>query len=89
MKKRIQEKIEKNSKVIAIIQLGKNGYSDSFVNELEEQLQKNKVIKLRILKNAPFDDRNQAFDFIKKNLPRSVKMSEIKGWTAILTKVKR
>ncbi|MHA1972247.1 MAG: YhbY family RNA-binding protein [Candidatus Hodarchaeales archaeon] len=79
---------EKNSVKKPVIQLGKNGYSDNFVSELEEQLQKNKEVKLRILKNAPFDDRNQAFDFLKKNLPKTIEICEIKGWTALLRKIK-
>lgn len=69
----------------SLLNIGKTGISKDFVLELEEQVKKRKIVKIRILKNAPFKDRSEAVSAIQRQIP-SVKVVEVRGWTVIIAK---
>ena len=71
---------------VPTIQIGKNGLTESLFNELKDQLKIHRAIRVRILKNAPFEDRKMALTQLEQNLPSSLKIVEKKGWTAIIEK---
>ncbi len=69
---------------IPTIQLGKNGLTESFFKEIKDQLKVHAAIRVRILKNAPFEDRKTAVAQLEQNLPNPLKIVEKRGWTAII-----
>lgn len=71
---------------IPTIQIGKNGLSEAFFNELKEQLKVYKRIRVKILKNAPFDNRKVALSHLEQRLPSNMHLIETRGWTAIIEK---
>lgn len=68
---------------IPVIQLGKNGVSDSFIAELKSQLKKNKVVKVKMLKSS----RGEADG---REIPKEVaaklraELVDVRGYTFIL-----
>jgi RNA-binding protein YhbY len=72
----------------ASLQIGKNGLSNSFVEELNARLRQNGVIKLKFLKNAPFKTRESALSELKKVISDETKILETRGWTVILQRKK-
>ena len=68
------------------LQVGKNGLSDSFLIELDNRLKKEKTVKIKFLKNAPFSSRQEAFSALKAVLDRNFEVIETRGWTATLQK---
>ncbi len=76
-----KKKREKIGKEVSVIQIGKHGVSNVLLTELNEQLKKKKLVKVRILKNAPFKDRSEAFSTLQKKLPKA-ELVKVRGWTA-------
>ena len=70
---------------VNVLRIGKKGISTELLNELEEQLRKNKFIKVRFLRNAPFKDRAECFAIIRQRL-KNVEVMDIRGRTAIIKK---
>ncbi|UCE12150.1 MAG: YhbY family RNA-binding protein [Candidatus Heimdallarchaeota archaeon] len=68
----------------SLLNIGKTGISNDFVRELKEQLKKRKIIKIRILKNAPFKGRLEAVSILRNQIP-SVEVVEVRGRTVIIT----
>ncbi|PWI49568.1 hypothetical protein CEE45_00110 [Candidatus Heimdallarchaeota archaeon B3_Heim] len=68
------------------LQVGKNGLSDSFLNELNNRLKKDKTIKIKFLKNSPFNSRQEAVSALKAILNSNSEVIETRGWTVIIQK---
>ena len=68
----------------ASLQIGKNGLSTSFIEELNSRLQQSGVLKIKFLKNSPFKTREIALSELKKILSADDKILETRGWTVIL-----
>jgi RNA-binding protein YhbY len=86
MKKNLKENSTQIWQNSSILQIGKKGVTSSFLEELEEQLNHNKYLKIKILKNAPFDNRSDAFKVLKQKLPPDIEFVEKRGRTVIVTK---
>ncbi len=82
-----KKKHEKTQKEVSVVQIGKHGISNVLLTELNEQLKKKKIVKVRILKNAPFKDRSEAFSTLQKKL-QSADLVNIRGWTAVVIEKK-
>lgn len=76
-----KNQLKKLGKEMPLIQIGKQGVSSELLKELNEQLKKKKIVKVRILKNAPFEDRSEAFSTLQKELPNA-DIVRVRGWTA-------
>ena len=72
----------------ASLQIGKNGLSNAFVEELSSRLKQDGIIKLKFLKNSPFKTRESALSELKKVLTDETKILETRGWTVILKRKK-
>ena len=70
----------------ATLQVGKNGITQTFLTELDDRLKKNKIIKIKFLKNSPFSNRKEAFSSLEEKLESKVSILETRGWTVILRK---
>ncbi len=68
------------------LQVGKNGLSESFLIELSNRLKKEKIVKIKFLKNAPYNTRQEAITILKTVLNRNTEVVEKRGWTVILKK---
>ncbi len=84
MNKKKQEKIGKE---VSVVQIGKNGISNELLTELNEQLKKKKIVKVRILKNAPYKDRSEAFSTLQKKLSNA-DLVKVRGRTVVVTEKK-
>lgn len=69
-------------------QVGKNGVSPSVLKELEERFKQKKIIKIKLLKNGPYENRSEAVQKLQQHLPKEVELLEVRGWTVILRKNK-
>ena len=72
----------------ASVQIGKNGLTSELIDELISRLKRNGLLKIRFLKNSPFETRDAAFSELKKHLSENVDILETRGWTVILQKKK-
>ena len=70
----------------ASLHIGKNGLSPNFIEELNSRLKQNNIIKIKFLKNSPFETRENAFTELQKILNNDIKILETRGWTAVLQK---
>ncbi len=72
------------------LQLGKNGLSKSFIKEVRRRLEKNGVVKIRVLKNFirvnKDIDRREVAEKVAKIV--GAKLLEVRGYTFILVKDK-
>lgn len=84
MKEIKTEKKSKFTQELVLIQIGKNGITENLMGELEDQLKRKKSVKVKILKNSPYNSREEAFEALRQRLPPKVKLVEIKGWTVII-----
>ncbi|MDI9471521.1 MAG: ribosome assembly RNA-binding protein YhbY [Tissierellia bacterium] len=64
-----------------VLHIGKSGLSQSFLNELDQALEKHELIKLRLLDNSPFDFAEQMEDLLRES--RSEFVSRV-GKTLVL-----
>ena len=72
----------------ASLQIGKNGLSNTFIEELNSRLKHDGIIKLKFLKNSPFKTRERALSELEKVLTDETKILETRGWTVILKRKK-
>ncbi|MFX0185348.1 MAG: YhbY family RNA-binding protein [Candidatus Hodarchaeota archaeon] len=86
MKKNLKEKSTQIWQNSSVLQIGKKGVTNSFLEELKEQLNNNKYLKIKILKNSPFENRSDAFKVLKQKLPLDIEIVEKRGRTVIVTK---
>jgi len=79
--------MEKTAPVVevAVVQLGKSGVTDSFIDELKAQIKKKKTVKVRILRSAKEgkDRRDIALDVAAKC---GAVLSDMRGNTFVLSK---
>jgi len=70
---------------VAVVQLGKSGVTDSFIDELKAQIKKKKTVKVRILRSAKEgkDRRDIALDVAAKC---GAVLSDMRGNTFVLSK---
>ncbi|MFW9856040.1 MAG: YhbY family RNA-binding protein [Candidatus Thorarchaeota archaeon] len=71
----------------AILQIGKNGFSIDVFTELEMQLKRHKVVKIRVGKSAPFSSKEEALTALRDSLPQHIRIVEARGWTVILERI--
>lgn len=69
-----------------ILQIGKNGLSSVVLAELQAQIKRHQIIKIRILETAPFPSKGDAFAALRDFLPGHIQIIETRGWTVILRK---
>jgi RNA-binding protein YhbY len=67
-----------------MLQVGKNGLSEDILAELQAQLKRHKMVKIRIGRSAPFSSKEEAFIALRNTLPDNVQIIETRGWTVIL-----
>ncbi len=84
MKEKIHESLQQIQQKAATIQIGKKGFSDDLLQEIQTQLKRNDLVKVKILKNSPFGTRSQALKEIRKKISGIGKVIEFRGWTAII-----
>ncbi|MHA1941591.1 MAG: YhbY family RNA-binding protein [Candidatus Hodarchaeales archaeon] len=72
----------------ASLQVGKNGVSEEFIQELTSRMNSEDYIKIKFLKNAPFDSRKEAFADLKVKCKGQFSLLESRGWTVILKKTR-
>lgn len=84
MKEIKKEKKSEFAQESVLFQIGKKGITENLIKELEDQLKQKKTVKVRFLKNSPYNNREEAFEVLRQSLPAMAKIIEIKGWTAII-----
>jgi len=70
----------------ASLQVGKNGITETFIAELNDRLKQNKIIKIKFLKNSPFNNRKEAFSTLESKIKSNFSILETRGWTIIVKK---
>lgn len=65
----------------ALIRIGKNGLSDSIIQEIKNLLPKKKAVKIKILQNAPVEETKPFFEELEKKI--GFKLWRVKGNTGI------
>ncbi|MFO8110295.1 MAG: YhbY family RNA-binding protein [Thermoplasmata archaeon] len=66
----------------ATVRVGKEGISEGMVKEINRQLEDNGLIKIKILRNSPYEDMSEVVDIIQGKVKgRTV---EIRGKTILL-----
>ena len=70
----------------ASLQVGKNGITKTFIAELNDRLKQKKIIKIKFLKNGPFNNRKEAFSDLESKIERNISILETRGWTIIVKK---
>lgn len=73
---------KKISSRIVTIQLGKKGLSDGFINEVKRELEKNKIVKVKILRSARTLSREEIASILSTKT--GAKIVKIVGYTIIL-----
>ncbi len=68
----------------ASLHVGKNGLTETFIAELNDRLKQNKIIKIKFLKNCPFNNRKEAFSSFESKIKNEVSILETRGWTIIV-----
>ena len=62
------------NKMETIIQVGKEGITDTLIVQVSDALCARELIKLRVLENAPIDARTAAFELAEKTGSESVQI---------------
>ncbi len=70
----------------ASLQVGKNGITETFIVELNDRLKQNDMIKIKFLKNCPFNNRKEAFIALESKIKSNCSILETRGWTIIVKK---
>lgn len=70
----------------ASLQVGKNGFSEEFMQELADRVKNEVLIKIRILKNAPFGSRKEYLAELELKCGENYSILETRGSTVILRK---
>ncbi len=86
MKQESKENLRMIRQESPVLQIGKNGISPLLLKEIEEQLKRNTIIKIKFLKNGPYKTRYNAFHNLQQQLPNWIELLEVRGWTGILKK---
>lgn len=69
-----------------VMQIGKNGITDSSMKDILERLKEKKKLKVKFLKNFLAEtDRKQAYEALKKKLPADIS-SKLVGSVVFLEK---
>lgn len=71
----------------ASLQVGKKGFSEEFFQELANRLKIEDMIKVKILKNAPFSSRKEFLADLELKCGNNYSILETRGWTVILRKI--
>lgn len=70
----------------ASLQVGKNGITETFISELSDRLKQIDMIKVKFLKNSPFNNRKEAFAALELKIKGNFRILETRGWTVIVKK---
>ena len=70
----------------ASLQVGKNGITETFIAELNDRLKRNNMIKIKFLKNGPYNNRKEAFAALESKIKSNFSILETRGWTIIVKK---
>ena len=70
----------------ASLQVGKNGITETFISELNDRLKQINIIKIKFLKNSPFNNRKEAFSALELKVKGKITILETRGWTVIVKK---
>ena len=78
------EKTEPVTEVM-VVQLGKAGITDSFIEEVRDQVKKKKIVKVKILRSAKGEkDREEIAAEVAKRC--NAVLADVRGNTFVLTK---
>ena len=78
------EKTEPVTEVM-VVQLGKAGITDSFIEEVRDQVKKKKIVKVKILRSAKGEkDRQEIAAEVAKRC--NAVLADVRGNTFVLTK---
>ncbi len=69
----------------ATVRIGKNGLTESVVEEIRAQLKKRKVIKIKFLKNTDRSDMKDKAEELAEMVGAEV--VDVRGFTVVLMKV--
>ena len=69
------------------IQIGKNGLSESVMNQIKDQLKKNKFLKIRFLDLGEFNSTKEAAGVLCNNI--KAKLIDKRGKTIVIQRTKR
>ncbi|MHA1512727.1 MAG: YhbY family RNA-binding protein [Candidatus Hodarchaeales archaeon] len=83
MKKAELQKVRTES---ASLQVGKNGITETFISELNDRLKQIDMIKIKFLKNCPYNNRKEAFSALELKIKGKFSVLETRGWTIIVKK---
>jgi len=70
----------------ASLQVGKSGITETLIAELNDRLKKNEMIKIKFLRNSPFNSRKEAFTALESKIRNKFSILETRGWTIIVKK---
>ena len=70
----------------ASLHVGKNGLTETFISELNDRLKQSNIIKIKFLKNTPFENRKDAFKELESKIGNKFTILETRGWTVIVKK---
>ncbi|MEM4717181.1 MAG: YhbY family RNA-binding protein [Desulfurococcaceae archaeon] len=87
--KEIKERVKERLRGKVDLQLGKNGLTSGFINEVKSRLEKHKVVKLRVLKSfrATYTGSIDELATLLANETGS-RVYEVRGFTITLIKEK-
>ena len=70
---------------VMVVQLGKAGITDSFIEEVRDQVKKKKIVKVKILRSAKGEkDREEIAAEVAKRC--NAVLADVRGNTFVLTK---
>lgn len=84
MKENKKEKKSEFTQESVVFQIGKKGITKNLIEDLEYQLKRKRIVKVKILKNSPYNSREEAFEVLEQSLPPKAKITEKKGWIALI-----
>ncbi len=78
----IEKVKEKGQSLQTTLHVGKNGVTDSLIEELDNQLDNNEIVKIKILRNNPVQDVEEIAKEIKE---KSIgELAETRGKTVLM-----
>lgn len=83
------EKVKERLRGKVDLQLGKRGLTDGFINEVKNRLEKNQVVKIRVLRSYRKTYSSDIEEIAKQIADETgAKIYEVRGFTIILIKEK-
>ena len=88
-KGKILRKLRKeNINIKTTVWIGKNGLSEELIKQIRNQVNKNNIVKIRVLKNAlgGIDRKEYIKEVAKELIKRGLYVIDIRGYTILVAK---